>query len=68
MLCTCNDGSTSSVKTCDQCTNNCKGGYSSCIDNKTLGMVTEVFITLLVLSYVFFSHITLFCNENSRTL
>jgi len=54
LLCTCNNGSTSSVKTCDECTKNCDGSYSSCIDNKTLGMVTEVFITLLVLSYVFF--------------
>ena len=58
VLCNCNNNSQFAHK-CKDCNQVCvnEGGLDAnnpCVDNKTLGMVTDVFTTLLVLSYVFF--------------
>ena len=55
VLCKCkNNNSTFSANNCSVCADQCDSQGYSCVDDKTLGMVTEVVITLLVLSYVFF--------------
>lgn len=56
VLCKCNNGSSKFAHKCGKCNQVCvnDGGLDDCVDNKTLGMVTDVFTTLLVLSYVFF--------------
>ena len=58
VLCNCQNGSSYVSHKCKDCNTICernnRGGLDNCIDDKTLGMATDVFITLLVLSYVFF--------------
>ena len=56
VYCNCKNGSGGYAHKCKDCNPICEndGSLDSCIDNKTLGMATDVFITLLVLSYVFF--------------
>ncbi len=57
VLCNCKNGSSYFAHKCHDCNQVCKNDNSSvenCVDDKTLGMATDVFITLLVLSYVFF--------------
>ena len=57
VLCNCKNGNSYIVNKCGkQCNNACQndGSVDDCIDDKTLGMATDIFITLLVLSYVFF--------------
>ena len=55
VLCVCKNSENKLEQSCSNCQNACgKDNYEKCIDNQTLGMATEVFITLLVLTYVFF--------------
>ena len=61
------------VDSCDECYNVCKGPYT-CVDD-TLGISTDVFITLIVLAYVFWFVIIYFviktlqrCNNKPKWL
>ena len=54
VLCKCDENNDKFGDNCKDCGNLCQGGTHECIDDKTLGMATNIFITLMVLSYVFF--------------
>ena len=57
VLCNCKNGNSYIENKCKDCNQECQRDNSSvdnCVDDKTLGMATEIVITLLILSYVFF--------------
>ena len=56
VLCVCkNSDDTKFDQSCSNCQSVCgQNNYDHCVPDQTLGMMTEVFITLLVLAYVFF--------------
>jgi len=56
VICNCKNGHSYIGHKCKDCNRICedKGSIDNCIDDKTLGMATDIFITLLILSYVFF--------------
>ena len=56
VICNCKNGNSYIGHKCKDCNNICEnhGSLDNCIDDKTLGMATDVFITLLILSYTFF--------------
>jgi len=56
VLCNCKNGARYIAHKCKDCNQACQndGSVDDCVDNKTLGMATEIVITLLILSYVFF--------------
>ena len=77
VLCNCKNGSSYFAHKCHDCNQVCKndGSIDNCVDDKTLGMATDVFITLLVLSYVFFLVLIYYvmktlqrCNGNPKWL
>lgn len=78
VYCNCKNGSGGFAHKCMDCNEMCEKdntSVDSCVDNKTLGMATDVFITLLVLSYVFFLILLYYvmqtiqrCNGNPKWL
>ena len=55
VLCICKKGTSQTRDACSECQDACgTNNYDHCIDDQTLGMATDIVITLLVLTYVFF--------------
>lgn len=56
VICVCNNNKKFFTSNCDLCNSKCISheGLEDCTDDKILGVSTDVFIILLVLTYVFF--------------